>query len=91
MADCCKEKTAFTMCWGSYQFEVMPFGLMNALSTFQRTMDVVGQTLPSVRAYIYDAAVFSRSMAKCLGHIREVTQRLKDRSLKVKLSISHRP
>ena len=34
-----KEMTTFVCRFGTFQFEVMPFGLMNAPSTFQRMMD----------------------------------------------------
>ena len=35
-----QEKTAFTTPWGTFMYAKMPFGLMNAGGTFQRTMDI---------------------------------------------------
>ena len=34
-----KGKTTFTTPWGTYEYIRMPFGLLNARSTFQRAMD----------------------------------------------------
>jgi hypothetical protein len=36
-----KEKTSFIFEWGAYAYNIMPFGLCNALATFQK---VVTQT-----------------------------------------------
>jgi hypothetical protein len=35
-----REKTAFTTPWGTFMYEKIPFGLMNAGATFQRAMDI---------------------------------------------------
>jgi hypothetical protein len=34
-----KEKTTFTMPWGTFEYTRMPFGLFDVDTTFQRSMD----------------------------------------------------
>lgn len=41
LSDEAKEKTAFASHKGLFKFEVLPFGLSNAVPSFQRTMEIV--------------------------------------------------
>ena len=53
-----KKKTAFVTPFGQFEFNVMPFGLQGAPSTFQRMMDNVLQGLEDWSvAYIDDVVV----------------------------------
>ena len=58
-----KEKTAFATPSGFHQFEVMPFGLCNAPSTFERLMDRVlrGLQWHVCLVYLDDIIVYSNS------------------------------
>ena len=57
-----QEKTAFTTPWGTFVYAKMPFGLMNAGSTFQRAMDIafVEEKEKFVVIYMDDIMVYSR-------------------------------
>ena len=46
--------SAFITPFGLLQYRVMPFGMRNALSTFQRTMDYLLQDLAGVSVYSYN-------------------------------------
>jgi transposase InsO family protein len=61
-----QEKTAFTTFAGVYKFLRMPFGLVNATSTFQRSMDIILAPVKWACALLYldDVLVYSRSMAQ---------------------------
>ena len=48
MDEICKEKT-FICKLGNYQFEVMPFGLMNSGATFQKMIDNILVKLINVK------------------------------------------
>ena len=65
-----KEKTTFTTPWGTFMYDKMPFGLMNAGATFQRAMDIafVGERDKFVVIYLDDIIVFSQSDDENLKH-----------------------
>ena len=80
-----REKTAFTTGDGLYEFWVMPFGLCNAPSTFQRLMELVlaGLRWEICLAYLDDVVVFGRSFEEHLQRLRLVLQRLREANLKL--------
>ena len=87
-----REKTAFVVPNGFYEFRVMPFGLSNAPAVFQRLMQRVlmglnpqgGQAFVSV--YIDDILVYSRTLEEHLTHLRLVLERIQKAGLKLKLA-----
>ena len=68
----------------SMSFKVMPFGLCNAPSTFQRLMQ---RTLRGMshfcNAYIDDTFVFSDTVEEHIEHLRSVFQRLREVGIKL--------
>jgi hypothetical protein len=51
-------KTTFVVPHGQYQWQVMPFGLKNAPSEFQKRMEDIFKDLDFVIVYIDDLLVF---------------------------------
>jgi hypothetical protein len=80
-----KSKTAFITQDGLFEFNVMPFGLHNAPSTFQRAMQEVlrGLNWKFVLCYLDDVIIFSSSFEEHLGHLRQVLDRLRIAGLKL--------
>lgn len=82
------EKTTFNSKWGSFFFNVMPFGLVKAPATFQSLMDRIFRDVQwkSVCVYFDDIFIFSKTFPEHLQHIREVLSRLRQHSLQGKIS-----
>ena len=84
-----QEKTAFTTLQGLFEFQVMPFGLMNAPSVFQRLMQQVVTAVNPVdgptflTAYIDDLLVFSSSLTEHFDHLYLVLEKLREVGLKL--------
>ena len=73
-----KEKTAFSIGTGLWQFTVMPFGLSNAVATFQRLMErVLGDLIPRCcMVYVDDIIIYGRTENEGLENLRMVIERL---------------
>jgi hypothetical protein len=69
-----REKTTFTTPWGTFMYDRIPFGLMNAGATFQRAMDIafIGEKDKFVVIYLDDITIFSRSDKEHCHHLKKV-------------------
>ena len=81
-------KTAFRTHHGHFEFKVMPFGLCNAPSSFQATMNTLFR--PYLRCFIIvffdDILIYSVSLSDHLRHLQTTFQVLYDNHFVLKLS-----
>lgn len=82
-----REKTAFIIDGGLYEFNVMPFGLRNAPGTFQRLMNYVLRDLIGkfVAVYLDDIIIYSKTYEQHIDHLNQVFEALRTAGLKIKL------
>jgi len=78
-----QEKTTFTCPFGTFAYRRMPFGLCNALSTFQRCMlsifrDMVERFL---EIFMDDFSIFGDSFDDCLTNLEKVLSRCEEKNL----------
>ena len=80
-----REKSAFCLDGGLWQFTVMPFGLCNAPATFERLMERVMRGLvgKGVLIYLDDIIVYAPTVMGQLRLMEEVFNRLKTAGLKL--------
>ena len=80
--------TAFSTQDGLFEFEVMPFGLCNAPSTFQRLMETTlrGLQWQICLIYIDDVIIYSKTVSDHLLRLATVFDRLRTAGLKLKPS-----
>ena len=84
------KKTAFVTPFGQFEFNVMPFGLQGAPSTFQRMMDQVLQWLGTwLAAFIDDVVVHGATWSKHVTTLAAVVTRLQEAGLTAKSSKCH--
>nr|GEW69225.1 reverse transcriptase domain-containing protein [Tanacetum cinerariifolium] len=74
-----QEKTTFTCLYGMFSYRSMPFGLCNALGTFQRCMmaifhDMIEETM---EVFMDDFLVFRDSFSSCLSYLDKMLKRIK--------------
>ena len=82
-----KEKTAFVIMDSKYQWNVVPFSLATAVSTFLYLMSKVLTSLNHfVFTYLDDIPIFFKSWEEHLQHLNTIFNRFKTACLKIKLS-----
>jgi hypothetical protein len=67
-------KSAFCTQYGTFEYVVMPFGLADAPSTYQRFVSSILEPIkrPWLQVYIDDILIFSNNPDEHLAHIKEV-------------------
>ena len=83
-----KEKTAFSVPRGKFEFNVTPYGLTNAGASYQRMIDICLAGLPPERilAYMDDIVVFSPTFEEHMADLRSVFDRLRAANVALKAS-----
>ena len=91
LLDSDKPKTAFKTAFGHYQFRVVPMGLSNSPSVFQRVMNKVfaKQLNKYCLVYMDDILVFSKTPEEHLAHLRDVLSTIRECGLSVKTKKCH--
>ncbi len=76
----------FLITYGLYQFQIMPFNLINILTTFQRLMnDILRDYLRKFYlVYLDDIIIYSKSLKDHKWHVRKVLQAIRSIGLKFK-------
>ena len=83
-----QEKTAFVTPIGNYHYKVMPFGLRNARSTYQRMMTRMfeSQLGKNIEIYIDDRVVKSKMVSEHMGDLRAIFEILRKYKLRLNTS-----
>ena len=86
LTDSAKPKSAFILSsLGKYQFNRVPFGLMQAPAYFQKLINDILKGCNFTMGYLDDIIIYSRSKKEHLEHLEEIFIRLKAAGLKLKL------
>ena len=85
------EKIAFSTDYGHYEWVVMPYGLTNAPSTFQRMMNrILAPYLNQfVQVYLDDIIIYSKTVEEHYSHIRKILELLRRNKLIAKKRNAH--
>ena len=83
-----QEKTAFVTPIENYHYKVMPFGLRNARSTYQRMMTRMfeSQLGKNIEIYIDDRVVKSKMVSEHMGDLRAIFEILRKYKLRLNTS-----
>jgi hypothetical protein len=79
------------MTWGTFMYDKIPFGLMNAGETFQREMDIafIGEKDKFIVIYLDDITIFSKSDEEHLQHLRQTFKKCRKYGLSLNPKKSH--
>lgn len=85
-----REKTAFAVNGGRYEFRRLPFGLKNAASIFQRTIDDILREQIGKFCYVYvdDVIIFSENEEMHVKHVDWVLKSLLEANMRVSVEKS---
>nr|GEX74591.1 hypothetical protein [Tanacetum cinerariifolium] len=86
-----QEKTTFTCPYGTSAYRRMPFGLCNALCTFQRCMMAIFHDMieKMMEVLMDDFSVFGNSFGTCLSNLDKMLKRCEDTNLCLNWKKSH--
>jgi hypothetical protein len=78
-----QEKTTFTCSFGTFAYRRMPFGLCNALATFQRCMLRIFSDMVEcfLEIFMDDFSGFGDSFDDCLTNLENVLNRCEEKNL----------
>ncbi|KAJ6437003.1 ectomycorrhiza-upregulated zf-MYND domain-containing protein [Purpureocillium lavendulum] len=81
-------KTAFRCHYGHYEYQVMPFGLVNAPASFQQYINDALEGLVDITCVVYldDILIFSENAEQHEDDVKEVLSRLRKAGLYANLS-----
>ena len=79
------EKTTFVTHQEAFNYKRLPFGLVNALASFQSLMAGIfrNMTQDYVLAYIDDLLIYSQNMQDHLKHLQNIFNKLKQANLRL--------
>ena len=78
-----KQYTAFTTHMGFYEWNVMPFGLINSTATFTKMMRKILQPHPNIKHYVDDVCIFSNNWDEHFEALNYLFQKLKENNLTI--------
>ena len=83
-----QEKTSFVTPTGNYHYKVMPFGLKNAGSTYQRMMTGMfePQLSKNIEVYINDMVVKNKMVSEHMGDLENIFEILRKHKLHLNAS-----
>ena len=81
-----KERTGFTVPFGHYEFNRLPFGLSNSPANFQRMMDIVLKDLVREECYLYaNIIIFFKTAEEHARELANVLERFSKANLQLHL------